>query len=51
MVAGNDDDLALAAEASSDRPQDGFGGREGLDRTPLQELDRIAEQDQPLNLV
>src|SRR5204862_50753 len=48
VVAGKEDHLVLA-ERVGDGLQDGRRGRQGLARRPVPELERVAEDDQPVD--
>ncbi len=49
MVARDQHDLAIRSHRALDRPQDRFGKFERLARTPLGELEHIAEQHQSVD--
>ena len=51
MVARHDDHFPAAPEPRADCPQHRLGGRHRLLRPPLQKLDDVAEQNQPVDAV
>ena len=51
MIAGDEDHLAVRADALADRVQDRLGDRHRLRRAALQQLDGVAEQDEAVDVV
>jgi hypothetical protein len=51
VVAGDEDRLALAAEPLAERTQDRLGGLHRLYGAALEQLDHVAQQDEPVGPV